>query len=202
MRIPAAAATAAVALAALLAACTPAKAPDAKEAPAAAADPTGFSHPAGSDLFGYYMAKTDVKVGTWQLVNFHLGGEDDFAKWEANDRMTTYAPVMMEFDNTASPKQTNELGAEFHTESERVLPSAYAIAPDGKIDFVGTGAKLGKVTFHGKIDMNLLKAMSGANGSATPPPADADPDATVMTGTLTVGDQTFENLAFTWFGGD
>lgn len=202
MRIPTAATLATVAIAAMLGACTPAKAPAEKEAPAAAADPTGFSHPSGADLFGYYTAKSDVSVGTWKLVVFHLGGADDFAKWESNERMTTYAPVMLEFENTASPMQTNELGAQFHSESERILPSAYAIAADGKIDFVGTGAKLGKVTFHGKLDMERINALSGANASPNPPPADAEPDATVMSGTLTVGDKTFENLAFTWFGGD
>jgi hypothetical protein len=194
---------------ALAAACSPqsaagksdSAAPNPAAAPAGPADPTGFTHPAGADLFGYYTTTAELKAGDWQLNNFHIGDEDAFKAWESGDRTATYAPVMLEFDNMTSPMQTNELGAQFHTVSERILPTAYAIAPDGKIDFAGTGVRLGKVTFHGRLDMAGLKAITDASNSANPPEG-FQGEATVMTGTLTVGDKRFENVAFTWFGGD
>ena len=171
-------------------------------APAGPADPTGFTHAAGANLFGYYTSAADLKVGDWQMNNFHIGDEDAFKAWESGDRMPTYGPVMLEFDNMTSPMQTNELGADFHSESERILPTAYAIGADGKIDFVGTSAKLGKVTFHGKLDLPKLKEITDAQASPNGPPEGFDGQATVLTGTLTVGDKTFENVALSWFGGD
>ncbi|MBX7247466.1 MAG: hypothetical protein K1X35_00275 [Caulobacteraceae bacterium] len=194
---------------AMAAACSPQGAPGkadsadgAATATAGPADPTGFSHPADADLYGFYTAATPPKVGNWQLSNFHIGDEVAFKAWEKGERLPTYAPVMLEFDDLTSPTQTNELGAEFHTGSERILPTAYLIAPDGRIDFVGTGAKLGKVTFHGRLDLARLKTITDAQSSPNSPPEGFDADATVMTGALTVGGQTFENVTFSWYGGD
>ena len=184
---------------ALLAACAPAGAagkgdtPPAKAAPAGPTDPTGFTHPAGAMLFGYYMPASEVKTGNWQLTNFHIGDEEGFKDWEAGRRTPTYAPIMLEFDDVTSPKATNELGGEYHTVSARILPDAYSISADGKVDFVDKGSRLGKVTFHGRFDMAALQAATREN---------ADTSGTVLTGTLTVGDKTFENVSFTWFGGD
>lgn len=190
------------AAAVLLAACSPSKAPAKGDSPAAKgdaaqpagpADPTGFTHPAGASLFGYYTPSVDTKVGDWQLNNFAIGDEDAFKAWEGGKRSATYAPVMLEFDNMASPMGANELGAQYRTESERILPTAYAISEAGKVDFAGKSAKLGKVTFHGQLDMAALQAATRE---------DAAGNEVVMHGTLTVGDKTFENVAFTYFAGD
>lgn len=197
MRSPTLIAAAAI----LLAACSPAKAPAKGDSPASPgasqpagpAEPTGFTHPAGASLFGYYMPSADTKVGTWQLNNFAIGDEEAFKDWEGGKHSPTYAPVMLEFDDMSSPMGTNELGAEYHTASERILPTAYAITADGKIDFVGKGPKLGKVSFHGQIDMAALQTATRE---------DAAGNEVVMHGTLTVGDKSFENMAFTYFAGD
>lgn len=184
---------------ALLAACAPGGAAGkgesapAKAAPAGPVDPTGFTHPAGAMLFGYYMPTAEVKTGNWQLTNFHFGDEEGFKDWEAGRRSPTYAPIMLEFDDVTSPKATNELGGEYHTVSERILPDAYSISADGKVDFVDKNSKLGRVTFHGRFDQAALQAATREN---------ADTSGTVLTGTLKVGDKTFENVSFTWFGGD
>ena len=184
---------------ALLAACAPGGAAGkgesapAKAAPAGPVDPTGFTHPAGAMLFGYYMPTAEVKTGNWQLTNFHFGDEEGFKDWEAGRRSPTYAPIMLEFDDVTSPKATTELGGEYHTVSERILPDAYSISADGKVDFVDKNSKLGRVTFHGRFDQAALQAATREN---------ADTSGTVLTGTLKVGDKTFENVSFTWFGGD
>jgi hypothetical protein len=185
----------------LLAACSPAGAPGKGDSPAAKgaaqpagpADPIGFTHPAGASLFGYYIPTTDTKSGDWQLTSFSIGDEDAFKEWEGGRHSATYAPVMLEFDNMASPMGTNELGAEYHTISERILPTAYAIGSDGKVDFAGTGAKLGKVTFHGQLDMAALQTATRE---------DAAGDEVVMHGTLTVGGKSFNDVAFSYFAGD
>lgn len=187
------------AVCAILAACSPGGAADkgasapARASPVGPTDPAGFTHPAGAMLFGYYMPTAEVKTGNWRLTNFHLGDEEGFKDWEAGRRTATYAPIMLEFDDVTSPKATNELGGEHHTISERILPDAYSISADGKIDFVDKGSRLGRVTFHGQIDLAALQTATRES---------ADTSGTVLTGTLTVGDRTFENVAFTWFGGD
>ena len=186
---------AAVSLGAILAACSPA-APAAKGDPAAApagqADPAGCTHTADADLFGYYQPTQPVQTGNWKLSNFHIGDEEAFDKWEAGTRPDPYAPVMLEFDDVTSPTATGELGNTYHTVSERILPDAYVIN-GADIAFVDKDSKLGKVTFHGKLDLAAIAAAKGEGGAT---------DGPVMTGTLTVGDKTFENVAFTWYGGD
>jgi len=191
MRFTISAAVAAI----LLAACTPAEAPPKGEPGAAAArpdDPSGFKHTEGADLFGYYMPTQPVKVANWEMTNFHIADEAEFDKWEGGTRTATYSPVMLEFDDVSSPKATNELGGEYHTVSERILPDAYSIS-GGDIVFVDRDSKLGRVSFRGKLD---LAAVAAAKREG------ANPEAVVMTGTLTIGDKTFENVAFTWYGGD
>jgi len=189
---------------ALLAACAQEKAAPAEstEVPieganaAPAVEVTGFSHPAGADLFGYYMPATEVKAGDHRLDHFHIGDEQAFAEWEGGQRDGPYGPVMFEFDDVTSPKATNELGGEVHTVRERAVADAYSIAPDGEIRFVDNHPKLGKVTFSGRLDMSALAANKAPTGPSGPV------QTTVLTGTLTVGDQTFRDVQFTWFGGD
>jgi len=192
-----------LAAAALLAACQQPTAPAEStevpiqgEAPAPAVEVTGFAHPAGADLFGYYMPASEVKVGDFRLDHLHLGDEQAFAEWETGQRSGTYAPVMLEFEDVTSPKQANELGGETHTVRERALADAYSVAPDGGIRFVDNHPRLGRISFAGKLDMaalNANKASSGPSGAV---------ETTVLTGTLTVGDQTFRDVQFGWFGGD
>jgi len=177
-----------------LAACSPAEAPAAKgEGAAAEAALTGFSHPAGKDLFGYYMPTTDIKAGGLRLEHFHIGDEKEFADWEAGQLSATYSPVMFEFADVTSPIETNEMGGEVHAERPRALADAYRIGEDGSVEFVDNHASIGKITFSGKLDLAALASAKSETGTDNP---------TVLTGTLTVAGQKFENVAFTWFGGD
>lgn len=184
------------AAAVLLAACSPtapaAKGDAAAATPAGPADPTGFTHTADADLFGYYQPVQPIQTGNWKLSNFHIGDEEGFDKWEGGNRPDPYAPVMLEFDDVSSPTATGELGNTYHTVSERILPDAYVIN-GADIAFVDRDSKLGKVTFRGKLDLAAIAAAKRENAATEGP---------VMTGTLTVGDKTFENVAFTWYGGD
>lgn len=152
---------------------------------------TGFAHPAGADLFGYYMPSTDVQVGSFKLAHLHMGSEQEFAEWERGTRSDTYAPVMLVFEDVASPMTNTELG-EVRSVTTRALADAYRIA-GADVSFVDQHPQLGRITFAGKLDGAALAGAKSETASSNP---------TVLTGTLTVGDKVFPNVQFTWFGGD
>jgi hypothetical protein len=201
-----------IAGAALLAGCNPQPAPPSGETKSdvvvldPGATPTvphagapalsGFSHAAGVDHFGYFLPNSEVKVGNWKLENLSIGPVDEFAKWERGERTAVYAPVMFEFVDVTSPKQTNELGQEVYSRRVRVLPSAYKVGPNGDLRFTGRDDQVGDVQFDGTIDMALLaKArQAGPNAGLNAAP--------VVKGGLQVGATPFKNLSFNFFGGD
>ncbi len=188
----------------MLAACSgPAEAPAGESTevalPAGSAPPAaelaGFSHPAGVDLFGYYMPASEVQVGNFRLSHLHMGGVQEFSDWEGGERSGTYAPVMLQFEDVTSPMVSNELGGESRSVTERALADAYRITPSGDVAFVDNHPRLGRIEFQGRMDMAALRADQAGGPSG--------PDArTVLTGRLVIGDKVFDNLAFTWFGGD
>ena len=173
----------------------PASEPAASEAaPAsdAAATAPAFSHDPAVDAYGYYMPTETVQIGDLRLQTLSVGTPDELAKWEAGEQTETYAPVMMIFDDVASPKQTNELGQESHTVQVRVLPTRYTVS-GSTLSFAGKHERLGDVIFQGSWDMAAIKkAQAGEPAGDTP----------VLTGQLTAGGKGFEDAKFTWFGGD
>lgn len=192
----------------LLAACSPQKtaqapaqppaeaaAPTPAAAPAAPTPLTGFTHIKGEDLFGYFMPTQEVKIGNYLLQNLSIGPEEEFAKWEAGQRMATYAPVMLEFADVTSPQAENEMGQTYYTRTIRVLPKAYKLG-GGDFRFVATDPVLGEIRMDGTLDLTKLKAQKaqGPNGTDREAPA-------LMTGTQ-IGAQVFKTLSFFWFGGD
>ncbi|MDQ0463948.1 hypothetical protein QO010_001719 [Caulobacter ginsengisoli] len=173
---------------------TPPAAAPAAPAPAAAPTPApaaGFSHEAGFDAAGYYMTQANVKVGTWRLANMGVGAPSDFETWEKGDHSSTFGPILFEFEDQASPAQTGETGAETRSGRIRVLPDSYAI-DDQQVSFAGHDAKLGAVSFTGRFDKAAL-AEAKVNSSS---------QMAVLTGTLKVGDKTYDRISFTYFVGD
>jgi hypothetical protein len=170
----------------------PAPAPAQVHAPDAARPKiSGFAHTGNFDNAGYYMPTRDIRVGSWQLKTIGVGAISDFAAWEQGDRTSTFGPILLEFDDTASPLKTNEMGGEAHEVSVRVLPTGYAT--DGKtLRFAGVDPKLGAITFEGAFDPAAM-AEAKAQGAS---------EATVLTGTLQVGDTRIENTRFTFFAGE
>lgn len=168
----------------------PSAAAPAAPASAATAGPA-YSHDASLEVFGYYLPAQEVASGPYKLHNISLGGEEDFRNWETNHRLPSYAPVMLEFDNTSSAKTTAETGAEGYADSIRVLPDHYAVNNNG-VSFEGHDAKLGAVSFKGRFD---------AHGFAAAKRGDA-PQAVVLIGEVKAGGKSFPETRFTWFGGD
>lgn len=171
----------------------PATPPAAPATPPAAPALSGFSHEKGADLFGYYLPKEEIKVGNWQLTHLHLGGEDELVAWEGGTRTTTYAPVMVEFEDVTSPMVANEMGGENRSVTVRVLASAYKVSTS-EVQFVGADPAVGEVHLDGKL----------AGGELAKPKKDGPSgnEAPVLIGSLQVGAAAFPNAAFTWFGGD
>ncbi len=192
----------------LLAACSPqttAQAPAQPPAEAAAPTPvaaptaptplSGFTHVKGEDLFGYFMPTQEVKIGNYLLQGLSFGTEEEFAKWEAGERMATYAPVMLEFADVTSPQAENEMGQIYYARTIRVLPKAYKLG-GGDFRFVATDPVLGEIRMDGTLDLTKLKAQKAQGPNGT------DPETPVlMTGTQ-IGAQVFKTLSFFWFGGD
>lgn len=166
------------------------KKPSTTTATATPAPLTGYVHDADSDVFGYYMPDKDYRVGKFVFRNISLGGAEDFDSYEGgHNTEKAFAPVMLEFDDTTSKQNTNELGGIYYANAPRVLPVAYKVSASG-FAFSGTDKQLGTVTFTGKLDMAALKA------------AQEGKDTVVATGDLTFGGKTFKNVKLSWFGGD
>ncbi len=162
--------------------------------PAVPADPsfTGLTRPKGDEQFGYYLPANEVKIGHYRLDHLHIAGQQGFNDWESGQRTKTYAPVMLEFVDVTSPSRVNALGNTVYSVKLKVLPTAYLVSDD-HVRLVGSHPKLGEVRLDAKIDPAMLKKSKSAKGKN---------GETVAAGALQVGDTPFNNVAFTWRGGD
>jgi len=161
-------------------------------APPAVVGPEGFQHEASFDAQGFFIPETPIRVGSLKLRHIAFGAPSDFEQWEAGERASVFGPILLYFEDESSPTNTNELGEDVHTVAIRVLPTGYRVFP-GALSFRATDPKLGEIGFVGAIDATALQAAQDAG------PGD---NRVVMTGTLRVGEATFENARFTYFMGD
>lgn len=186
-----------IALAAALAAAAcerPAETAATRDAPAAAsasASAAGaFSYAATSDLSGYYMPLSPVRIGKWSFDHVFVGQAFEFEAWRGVQSDTTFAPVMLHFDDVTSPMVQTELG-ESHSITARVLPTRYAVSDD-RISFEGTSAELGAVRFEGRLDPGALATARRNLGD----------EGVVVTGTLTAAGETVRDVRLRWWMGD
>lgn len=177
----------------VLAGCERTAAPvDAPDAASPGASAAAFSHTISGDQSGYYLPVTDARAGDWRLDRIYMGQASDFAAWEAGPRNEPFGPLMLEFSDTSSPTQTNEMGGEAHTVTARVLPTRYSVTDD-RVRFEGRSPELGAVTFEGRLDQEALATGKRNLGAS---------EAPVLTGRLTFGRQTFNDQQFRWWMGD
>ena len=162
---------------------------DRPSAPAAPA-PAAFSHAATADISGYYMPAAPARIGQWSLDHIFVGQAPEFESWEGGSRSETFAPVMFQFDDTASPMVQTELG-EAHSVTARVLPTRYEVT-DTVIRFEGESPELGRVRFDGRLDQGALATARRNLGG----------DGVVLTGNLTAAGQTVRGVRLTWWMGD
>lgn len=83
-----------------------------------------------------------------------------------------------------------EIG-EAHSVTVRVLPTAYAVTDD-RVRFAGQSDALGGVSADLRLDPEALATARRNLGS----------DATVLTGTVQIGDRRFDDVAMRWWMGD
>ena len=141
------------------------------------------------DSSGYYLPTAEGGEGGWVFHHMFLGQKPEFEAWEAGQRSGTFAPVMIEFENTASPMVQTELG-ESRSGRDRVLPTRYRVT-NRRVEFEGRSAGLGIVRFEGDLDPGALAESKRNLGS----------EDAVLTGTLTVGDQV-RRVSLRWWAGD
>jgi hypothetical protein len=168
-----------------LAACDGPPASRGEPAPAAA-----FSHDLSLDASGYYLALDPVVVGDWRLHHLFVGQAQEFDAWEGGRRDAAFGPVMMEFEDQASPMVANELG-EARAGRSRVLPTTYRV-DDRTVRFEGVSRALGPVSFEGRLNADRLEAARRSLGD----------EGVVLAGTLKVGERTFDGVRFRWWAGD
>ena len=163
--------------------------PDATgEAPSAATP--AFSHSISSDLSGYYMPASEVRIGKWSFDHVFVGQAQEFQAWEVGSRSGTFGPVMLQFDDVTSPMVQTEIG-EARSITARVLPSTYSVT-DNRITFEGRSADLGVVRFEGALDPGALATARRNLGD----------EGVVVTGRLTVGDAPAQTVQLRWWAGD
>lgn len=151
-----------------------------------------FTHSMGSDLSGYYRPATEVRIGRWSLDHVFVGQTAEFQAWESGGRNETFAPVMLQFEDTASPMVADKLGGSVeHTITARVLPTAYSVT-DTSLSFEGRSPELGAVGFEGSLDPGALATSRRNLGS----------EGVVVTGTLKVGNDPARAVQLRWWGGD
>lgn len=142
-----------------------------------------------SDQSGYYLPVAEGDSDGWVFHHLFLGQKPEFEAWEAGRRGTTFAPVMIEFENTASPMVQTELG-ESRSGRDRVLPTRYRVT-NRRVEFEGRSAGLGVVRFEGDLDPGALAESKRNLGS----------EDAVLTGTLTVGGRA-QRVSLRWWAGD
>jgi hypothetical protein len=163
--------------------------PDGSAEPPPAATPA-FSHSISSDLSGYYMPASEVRIGKWTFDHVFVGQAQEFQAWEGGTRSGTFGPVMLQFDDVTSPMVQTEIG-EARSITARVLPSTYSVTDD-RITFEGRSADLGLVRFEGALDSGALATARRNLGD----------EGVVVTGRLTVGDAPAQAVQLRWWAGD
>jgi hypothetical protein len=151
---------------------------------------SAFSYASTGDLSGYYMPASEVRFGKWSFDHLFVGQAAEFRSWTAGDRGATFAPVMLVFEDVASPVVQTELG-EARGVTARVLPTRYAVS-DERVQFEGTSPELGRVSFDGRLDPGALATSRRNLGD----------EGVVLTGALTAGDQTVRDVRLRWWMGD
>lgn len=149
-----------------------------------------FAYNAAGDVSGYYMPMDEVRFGQWSFEHVFVGQAPEFGAWEGGERSTTFAPVMLVFDDVTSPMTQTELG-ETRSVSVRVLPTVYAV-DDVQVRFEGRAAELGRVIFDGRMDQGALATSRRNLGD----------EGVVMTGSLKVGDAAPRAVRLRWWMGD
>jgi len=148
-------------------------------------------HVEGQALFGYYMPSSEVRMGDWVLSHMFIDDASFADVWTEENGEAYFAPMMFEFDDTSSPMGINELGGEYYENGTRALPGRFVVTAN-TVSFEGQAEELGAVTFSGSYDRSVV--LAAQDWGAT--------EDIAIEGRLQIGDQVFEDVQFSWYGGD
>ena len=158
-------------------------------APAAETDATP-THETGQARFGYYLPMEEIRVGDLVLSHVFIDDAASTDAWSGPADDAAFAPVMLQFDDTASDWIENEIGGGY-ARTVRVLPQRFAITAD-RVIFAGESDVFGSVMLDARYDRQAV--------------IDAEPEgvanAVVLDGRLQLGEQIIEPAQFMWFAGD
>lgn len=149
-----------------------------------------YRYAAAGDLSGYFLPMDEVRAGKWKLDHVFVGQAAEFQGWESGERTPTFAPVMLQFEDTTSPMAPSELG-ETRSVTARVLPTSYEVT-DVQVRFEGRSPELGRVQFDGRLDQGALATARRNLGD----------ESAVMTGSLKIGDTRPQAVRLRWWAGD
>ena len=149
-----------------------------------------FVSTAAGDLSGYYMPMDETRIGKWSFDHVFVGQAAEFDTWEAGQHGGTFAPVMLQFDDTTSPMVQTEIG-EARSVTVRVLPTSYSVN-DAEVRFEGRSPELGVVMFSGSLDQGALATARRNLGD----------EGVVLTGSLKVGSAPAQAVRLRWWMGD
>jgi pimeloyl-ACP methyl ester carboxylesterase len=149
-------------------------------------------HEPGTALFGYYMPANDheIRVGDWLLQDIFIDDANVADAWTPESGLPYFAPVMIEFVDTSSEWVENELGGGY-SGFVRAMPTRFAVRQDS-VFFEGVAEGLGQISFSGSYDRAAVLAAQDEGGT----------EAIVIEGRLSIGDQVFDEVQFSWFAGD
>jgi pimeloyl-ACP methyl ester carboxylesterase len=149
-------------------------------------------HTDGSARFGYYMPESEIRVGDFLLQNIFMDDAVNVDSWRAAglENNGVFAPVMIEFVDTSSEWIEGEIGGGY-AEGARALPQHVLVSHEW-FEFDGEADGLGQVTFRGRYSPEMIDA--AGDFLAT--------EEIVLEGRLTIGDQVWDEVRFSWFGGD
>jgi hypothetical protein len=186
MRLAIAAAISIIALTACNRSKPQANAPEATPATPVA----GFKHEAGFDAQGYYRTAAPVGPGPLKLTGIAVGAPSDFEAFESGQRTEVFGPIVLQFEDVSSPMEDAENGQRHQVRVE-VKPLAYRLSP-GQFAVRGKDDSLGEVSFDGAFDTPLLAQAKAGQAEGRP----------VLTGTLSLGQQKYAGVSFTYQSGD
>ncbi|MFE9083941.1 hypothetical protein ACQKKG_04035 [Brevundimonas sp. NPDC003935] len=155
------------------------------EAPAASKS-AAFKHDLPEDVSGYYLPTEEVRIDNWRLHHVFMGQVPDFIAWQGGERPAGFAPVMIEFEDMVGPPL--ESG---NRRRLRLIPAAYDVT-ESRVRVQALSGGLGAVSFDGRLDQGALATARRNLGD----------QGVVLTGTLKVGNRTFNNVSMRWWAGD
>ncbi|MGH7020273.1 MAG: hypothetical protein ACREEY_10350 [Brevundimonas sp.] len=154
--------------------------------PATASKAAAFAHDLPEDVSGYYLPTEEARMDNWRLHHVFMGQVPDFIAWEGGERPSGFAPVMIEFEDMTGPPLENG-----NRRRLRLIPASYNVTED-RVRIQALSAGLGAVSFDGKLDQGALATARRNLGD----------EGVVLTGTLKVGNRTYNKVSMRWWAGD